>query len=1422
MPTPTTLMAVRVPSTLVRPQPLSLRSWISLATLLLLASCCTRGANATIVLETSLKDIDLDKLTINDIDTAGALEGAGAVPRCDTRNDTNCWTFMPLAEDRRKGCLGSMRMSEYFTRRAKGRDGRWATIVLEENGWDSQSLANARISVILQERMGYLVVLRRSLDYSGAYGRVQSGQSHLVMEFWAQRHGIEFGSPHTRCASDDDEKCAVMHLTGYRGGTGLFSNARAFDFTKTGLDRFGGADYYQTYRNATITQNFRPAKLMNASNPFGWDFTIQGSYRCVEEWCNGSNFRTSECSKDPSKCAVMYATSPTDNALLPHLANLENHKLMVETVFEDHNLQDKVMDNIDKEPFIFYTWYPSQFHSRLHSMPRSAESWERISFPQRTAVCKANFDKSSGTGNPTQMEGVTCELGSTPLVIVAHSPKVGSVAHNLLDRALRSIGFVGAVDDKYIESLIARHYNISHSKDVRSKNKDKIDRYAACQEVVNRPDDWVTVIDPVPLEDLLTTSEIATGIVMMVIGLACFIITVLQPPPYMVGLVRLWKRLSRYVVPALNVTGASFLLGGFDQFELDNRRGGEVGHKVLTAFLVTVCCMAANVYVRDGVRLAQAVFKPKSSEDMQSGTGSSYALPIISISVSLMITFGWIIGIAFAAGASKELIVGTFSGLILVVTFALKDIIANFVNSIIFLLEHPYSIGDWVKAGGVEGLVEEIGLTFTRLRGFDQKLYMVPTKNIVGGTVVNTFRAPALRVDCTFTVAFGCPPETLAEFITTLRHEVLKIEHIQDIVSVGVKSFESSGYEIGCYLLTSHAPASDAYKGEHAWAWWDQYNETKTKVSVFIGSLLEEFGLDLGGKKMHLTTAGHNTLRVRHTLANDPDPAEVIRQAAQLRIEQRFNNSVLSPEAAEDLRGAYVYACTVDDLDECPTDETMSSWLEDSQGFCDGRGPPIIALCFTRCEYIVTSHPAKMKQAFISKLAALKKRGGDDTHCDLTATIATTLEGRYTLLAESRNSDTSLIVLCRCDVAISCSVVARSDKEEIPNVHGACAVVIKCGGHSISIIGVAVKAMSTNIEKGVVVHEPTKEERVAHTETALRWTVEALSLQPATMGGADVLHVADASVCLGALPLYSPNYRDYEKIDPLLDSMNAGRCLYGFVRAASSGPACVLHDSRRDKVENFMPMPTLPKEFTRTTNVARSIVRLSADLPKIATSGRNGQFWLHFESLSCEGLVAVNSNYPGGPIVTADPYVRLSSACFAALDGQKGMDGPGHSEIMRQVPTKRRTLTPEWRKAELKPIPTVFSDVSHLKTHSITLAVFDAEFIGQDDPLGFAIVSLANIKLDEPFDFDEDLLIGGTPHGRIRGTLSVNLGPQSVAKRRFKAAVITATAATAKVRGVLKLKGLAGGVTFVAGANAGLRKKASTEDNISLPWDTEQ
>ena len=67
MPTPTTLMAVRVPSTLVRPQPLSLRSWISLATLLLLASCCTRGANATEVLETSLKDIDLDKLTINDI-----------------------------------------------------------------------------------------------------------------------------------------------------------------------------------------------------------------------------------------------------------------------------------------------------------------------------------------------------------------------------------------------------------------------------------------------------------------------------------------------------------------------------------------------------------------------------------------------------------------------------------------------------------------------------------------------------------------------------------------------------------------------------------------------------------------------------------------------------------------------------------------------------------------------------------------------------------------------------------------------------------------------------------------------------------------------------------------------------------------------------------------------------------------------------------------------------------------------------------------------------------------------------------------------------------------------------------------------------------------------------------------------------------
>jgi hypothetical protein len=57
-------------------------------------------------------------------------------------------------------------------------------VVLEENGWLSQSLVNAVATTILQEMLGYTVVMHHTEDLMGTAERVAEATSHASLEYW--------------------------------------------------------------------------------------------------------------------------------------------------------------------------------------------------------------------------------------------------------------------------------------------------------------------------------------------------------------------------------------------------------------------------------------------------------------------------------------------------------------------------------------------------------------------------------------------------------------------------------------------------------------------------------------------------------------------------------------------------------------------------------------------------------------------------------------------------------------------------------------------------------------------------------------------------------------------------------------------------------------------------------------------------------------------------------------------------------------------------------------------------------------------------------------------------------------------------------------------------------------------------------------
>lgn len=81
---------------------------------------------------------------------------------------------------------------------------------------------------------------------------------------------------------------------------------------------------------------------------------------------------------------------------------------------------------------------------------------------------------------------------------------------------------------------------------------------------------------------------------------------------------------------------------------------------------------------------------------------------------------------------------GTVVGLIgLGLSFALKDIIANFISGIFIMINRPFKIGDQIEVEGKEGTVKDIQIRATEVKTYDGRMVIVPNSKLYSGTVIN-------------------------------------------------------------------------------------------------------------------------------------------------------------------------------------------------------------------------------------------------------------------------------------------------------------------------------------------------------------------------------------------------------------------------------------------------------------------------------------------------------------------------------------------------------------------------------------------------------------------------------------------------------------------------------------------------------------
>jgi small-conductance mechanosensitive channel len=86
----------------------------------------------------------------------------------------------------------------------------------------------------------------------------------------------------------------------------------------------------------------------------------------------------------------------------------------------------------------------------------------------------------------------------------------------------------------------------------------------------------------------------------------------------------------------------------------------------------------------------------------------------------------------------------------LAVGLATQNLMANVVSGAFIVADEKFELGDWIRWGDKEGVVEDIGFRVTRVRTFDDELVTVPNSNLTDGEVVNPVAGDRLRVTHSF------------------------------------------------------------------------------------------------------------------------------------------------------------------------------------------------------------------------------------------------------------------------------------------------------------------------------------------------------------------------------------------------------------------------------------------------------------------------------------------------------------------------------------------------------------------------------------------------------------------------------------------------------------------------------------------------
>jgi len=124
----------------------------------------------------------------------------------------------------------------------------------------------------------------------------------------------------------------------------------------------------------------------------------------------------------------------------------------------------------------------------------------------------------------------------------------------------------------------------------------------------------------------------------------------------------------------------------------------------------------------------------------------------------------------------------------LAVGLALQGTLSNFAAGVMILVFRPFKVGDYVEAGGDEGIIQEVGVFASVLNTLDNVRIILPNSAIWGAKIRNYTANPIRRVDIPVGISYGDDIEKAKQVIRQVIEEEPRVltDHETLVVVTGL------------------------------------------------------------------------------------------------------------------------------------------------------------------------------------------------------------------------------------------------------------------------------------------------------------------------------------------------------------------------------------------------------------------------------------------------------------------------------------------------------------------------------------------------------------------------------------------------------------------------------------------------------------